>query len=404
MTMFKRISYRIALQFMAFVFGMLLINGAVFLAIDLKDAQHRMEGRLLQASRFVIEQSLNGLEGLQTSLPPALRDRVRIVNKDGTPQYSGGLFSSVPFSPVVGIRTVRVEEEDYSILTANIVHNNQLVGYIQIAEVERLQLGDLPERALLYLLVSIGISLLTFLVGLFFARRSLKPAVQMMERLEQFTQDASHELRTPLAALNSSLDLAMKTGKHHEGILSAKEDVKDIVTLIERLLELTRLDAFTLAREPVALSGLVEECIQTHQMLIKESTVTIESAITPNVTVRGDAALIRRVVSNLLSNAIKFSKPEGGVISVRLTKDMLQVTDTGIGIPQESLPHIFNRFYQTDTSRRSDAEGFGLGLALVKRIVDLHGWTVRVESELAKGTTFRIRLRGEKGEPKAAGV
>ncbi len=388
--MFRRISYRIALQFTGFVFALLLVNGLIFLAADFGNARRQLGDRLERMAQLVLERTVVAPEGITVALPPPMRERVRIVDFEGNPVYTGGFFEDVPFSEQVGIRRVMVEGEHYDILTSLIDRRGTIVGYVQVAEVERLQLADLPPRALLYLLVSGVISVLTFLAGLLFARSSLKPAERMVERLEQFTQDASHELRTPIAALSSSLDLALKSKRYKEGIVSAKEDVKQVAILVERLLELTRLDQLTLAREPVDLSSLVESTIEKHRSLAAERRVTLVCETVAGITVQGDAALLRQVASNVIANAIKFSKPEGGTVTVRLTRDALSVSDTGIGIARESLKHIFNRFYQANTSRSQG--GLGLGLALVKRIVELHGWTIGVASEEGKGTTFTVRF------------
>jgi signal transduction histidine kinase len=283
-----------------------------------------------------------------------------------------------------------VEEDHYQLLTTEVRQGEKILGFLQVAELSRVQAGELTPRAILYLIVSAAISLLTFFVGLFFARSSLKPAEQMMERLEQFTQDASHELRTPIAALSSSLDLALRSGKHKEGIESAKEDVTQVSILVERLLELARLDKFVLQREEVDLSVLTETVIERHRGLV-DGNVIIKSEVLSGVTVSGDPALLRQVIGNLLSNAIKFSKAGMGTITVRLTKDKLSVEDEGVGITKEDLPHIFDRFFQAEDSRSNG--GLGLGLALVKRIVDLHGWKIGVKSKEGEGTTFTVRFK-----------
>ncbi len=388
--MFRRISYRIALQFTAFVFVLLLINGAVFLAVDFKNAERQGHTRLVRLAQFVIDQAENGPLALAERLPPVTRDRARIVNADGSVVYAGTFFGDIPFVPRAGFEKVTIDHEDYIVLTQTIFHTEKLVGYLQVADMERLQLGDLPFRAFIYLLVSAAISVLTFFVGLFFARTNLRPAEQMFARLEQFTQDASHELRTPIAALSSSLDLALRSGQHREGIVSAKEDLQELSVIIERLLELARLDKFTVMRESVDLSLLLESSVEKIRPLAAEKNVAMEATIMPQLHIRGDASLIRQVVSNLLSNAIKFSKKDGGTIRVTLAKKNLTISDEGIGIAPSSLPHIFDRFYQAETSRSK--EGYGLGLALVKRIVDLHGWTISVKSAEGKGTTFTVHF------------
>jgi signal transduction histidine kinase len=139
------------------------------------------------------------------------------------------------------------------------------------------------------------------------------------------------------------------------------------------------------------LNGYVSPIINVVYVVIGAAAIlTLIYAGIRYITAKGDPALLRQVLTNLISNAIKFSKPEGGTVTVRLTKKALSIQDTGIGIAQESLVHIFDRFYQAENSRTND--GYGLGLALVKRIIDLHRWTISAKSTLDKGTTFVIGI------------
>ncbi len=385
----RKISYRIALQFTGFVFLLFMINGAIFLAADLENARRMAEFRLQRSSSSVISQ-IEGWPNIRPErLPPRMRDHIRIVNLQGQPVYVGAVFAGSPFSADEGRMELSLQGDDYGVFTAPLVRRGVLVGFVQVAEPERLPLGDLPRRVAIYLFVSVLVSGLTFLVGLFFARRSLKPAEEMMERLEQFTQDASHELKTPLAALRSSLELALKTGKLKEGIVSAREDVQDITLLVERLLELAQLDQLSLEKLTIDATALIRDTVERHRALVMEKGLTLNAEIDAPVLLEGDSALLRQILTNLLSNAIKFT-PAGGTITVRLTKKFLSVTDTGVGIPEEAKQHIFDRFFQADTSRSRD--GFGLGLALVKRIADLHRWSVDFESKTSAGTTFTVRF------------
>ncbi|MFH0851383.1 MAG: HAMP domain-containing sensor histidine kinase [Candidatus Peregrinibacteria bacterium] len=388
--MFKRISYTIALQFTAFVFLLLVINGAIFLIADIGNAQRQMRFRLERMAEGIAFRFDTAVPLMPRGIPPGMRERMRVVDAEGNVLVEGMLINEIPFTDGKIFDQVMVQGEPYAILTEPIVRDGRTVGYVQVADVVRLPLGDLPERALIFLMVSGAISALTFFVGLFFARRSLKPAEQMMKRLEQFTQDASHELKTPLAALSSSLDLALKNERYREGILSAKQDLRQVAVLVERLLELARLDKFVRADESIDLTSLIGESAGRFQSLAHEKHVVIKHELRDGVTVQGDAVLIRQVVENFLSNAIKFSKPAGGTVRVRLTSKALSVEDTGVGIAAETLPYIFNRFYQAEQSRALG--GFGLGLALVKRIVELHGWTVKAHSFLGKGSTFTVHF------------
>ena len=383
----KRISYRIALQFTAFVFVLLLINGAIFLVADIGNAQRQSHLRLQRQSNMIVQHVSSDVEDFLSSIPSPLRDRVRIVNALGQPQYAGAFFNDIPFTIDDEYADRAMQSDDYVIVTEPIIHSGQLIGFVQLADVDRLQWGDLPLRAALYLLVSIAISALTFFVGLFFAKSSLRPAEESMQRLEQFTQDASHELRTPLAVLGSSLDVALKSKKYKEGIESAKDDLKQISVLVERLLELARLDSFGIEKESLDFSGLVAESTEKFRPLADKASIQINTHIAPGIRVIGDETLLRQVMNNVLNNAVKFTNT-GGTVTVTLTKRALIMTDTGIGMSPDDLLHIFDRFYQADDSRSRG--GFGLGLALVKRICDLHGWTIDVKSEAGKGSTFRL--------------
>ncbi len=391
--MFKKIERSLALQFTGFVFLLLMVNGAVFLIIDFGNEIRQMHARLQ-----------NQMSLIQTALPDIFMgktdelflphvERLRVVNQNGESIFSGELFEDLPFVQTEGFSSAVIGQEEFSLLTETMVENGETVGYVQIAEPEFAVMRNLQLRFLLYMLVSILISLLTYLFGRRFAKKSLRPAEAMLIRLEQFTQDASHELRTPLAVLGSTLDLALKTKRCEEGILSAKEDLKQISALVERLLELARAGHFALERSSLDLSSLVKESLLKFKPLAKSASITLLSNIEPHVLVFADSVLLQQVLSNLLSNGIKFTKA-GGTVEVSLTRHSLAVADTGIGISAEHLPHMYERFYRADSSRST--KGFGLGLSFVKQIVDMHGWTILVESKEGKGTTFTVLFDSEK--------
>ncbi len=389
---FQKISHRIAWQFTAFVFGLLLIAGSIFIAADMVNRDRMIQGRLERQIRLLMDRP--DAIGSNPQLPPFQRDRTRIVDASGNSLFSGTFFENIPFEAGNNVTTtVTNDDESYAIFTMPVTQNGEVAGYIQVAD--HAQPDDLFFRILLYLLISIGISGLTFGVGLFFARRSLRPAEQMMERLEQFTQDASHELRTPLTAVSTSLDLALATNDYPENVRNAKSDLKEMSVLIERLLELARLDTYLLQKEDVDLSALVLDGVEKHRPFALEKNITIDVEVASHIHTEGDPTLLKQVLSNLLTNAIKFNKATGKIV-VKLTPHTLSVHDTGKGIAEASLPHVFDRFYQEDPSRTNAKEGIGLGLALVKRIVDLHGWTIAVHSKPKDGTTFTVHLHTTK--------
>lgn len=392
--MFKGISHRIALQFTGFVFLLLMVNGVLFLVADTGNARRMSQDRLMRAAQTVMQpaQYLLDTGGELRELPSPLRERVRILGPNGEVLFGGAVFADidVPLKPGFG-ELVR-DDDEYNVVTIPIMRDGVSRGMIQIVSQERQPFSDLPLRAEIYLLLSIVVSGLTYFVGLLFARTSLKPAEETMHKLEQFTQDASHELRTPLAALNSSLDLALKTKKYEEGILSAKDDVKEITKLVERLLELTRLEATMPEWEHVDMSALIAESVERYKSESESKKISLTMDIVPGVNVLGDPSLIRRIIGNLLSNAIKFTD-EGGSVKVKLTKTFLSVEDTGVGIPEADMQRVFDRFYQADLSRSND--GYGLGLALVKRICQLHQWSIEAKSKVGKGTVMTVKFAKE---------
>lgn len=388
--MFRTIERSLALQFTAFVFLLLMINGLVFLITDLSNERRQMRLRLENQMDDIQHSFPEIIEGrmLEQYLPHV--ERIRVMDGSGSPVFSGELFDDVPFDKKSGYSSVTIGNEEFTLLSSPISGIDRIEGYVQIAEPERAPMADLPLRAGLYLLVSVLISCLTYVVGRRFAKRSLRPAEEMLLRLERFTQDASHELRTPLAVLGSSLDLALKTKRYKEGIESAKDDLRQISGLVERLLETARIGTMALDFQPVDLSALLRSQIVKFQSLAAASGVVIASKVEDNVRVIGEETLVIQVITNLLSNAIKFSHA-GRKINVTLDRNALSVEDEGIGIGTDDLPHIFERFYQADTSRAG--KGYGLGLSLVKQIVDMHGWTIDLQSEKGNGTLFTVHFK-----------
>ncbi len=393
---FRRIEQSLALQLTAVVFGLLLINGAIFLVADAQNERREQSLELLRESQQVQRALPQDLIESVDVLPPRLRERVRVIDQEGDIFYEGSLFNGLPFSysSEDGIATVWVQGDVFDMLTAPIVRDQEFLGYMQIMRPQVTTKNELPFRLTIYIVVSIGISSITYLVGRYFARQSLRPAEDSMQRLEQFTQDASHELRTPLTVLGSSLDVALRTKQYEEGITSAKQDLKEIVRLVERMLELARVDRFALHTGPFDFSALVSEQVEKLRPVATEAGLSLTTHVEAGVTVDGDPALLVHVIGNLLSNAVKFT-PRGGAVTVSLGMRTLTVKDAGVGIPAESLPYIFERFYQSDHSRSRG--GYGLGLALAKRIVDLHGWRIEAQSEPGKGSIFTVRFPGRPG-------
>jgi heavy metal sensor kinase len=229
-----------------------------------------------------------------------------------------------------------------------------------------------------------------------FAR--LEDAVQQMR---QFTASISHELRTPLTALRGEAEVALMEARTPEGyrrvLASQLEEFDKLTQMINRLLTLARAEGgeIHLATDRVNVSDLVSSLAAQMEPMVSWKNIHLQVNVDDDIFVGGDRDWLESAVLNLLDNAIKFT-PEGGEVDVAVSmKDQtvrLDIRDTGIGIPAEALPHVFERFFRAEPSRSKEFEGAGLGLALVKWVVENHRGRVGVESEIGKGSCFTIWL------------
>jgi heavy metal sensor kinase len=220
-------------------------------------------------------------------------------------------------------------------------------------------------------------------------------------RQRRFTADASHELRTPLTALKGQVDVALvreRTPADYQLVLAKVNDEVDrLIRLVGSLLTLTRADAGEIAldREPVSLGDAVEGVAEQLLPLAVERGVTLDVERGPTTTVLADQSLLLQLLFNLGDNAIKYS-PDGAHVTLGWEQSdgcaTIVVRDTGIGIPPEHVPHIFDRFYRVDRARGRSDGSTGLGLAISSWIVSAHNGTIEVQSEPGEGSEFRVRL------------
>lgn len=313
-----------------------------------------------------------------------------------------------------------------------------LVGY-PFEEISDL-LNELFSVLLLIIPVSFVISIIT---GWFLARKSLKPVDQitrtareisslnltkrippneiddeigrlittfneMIDRLQksfeqtkQFSVSASHELRTPLTILRGEIEIALKSNKTQEEYINTLKSLLDEVirmsSIIDSLFNLTKSDAgqTDLHIEEINLDNLIIELYEDSEHLAKNKNVSVLLNHLDLVKIKGDKIKLRQLFLNLIDNAIKYNK-ENGKVEISLQKDngyaKVVISDTGIGIPKESLNKVFERFYRVDKARSRELGGSGLGLSIAKWIVELHKGTIEVVSDTGKGTTFTVKL------------
>lgn len=230
----------------------------------------------------------------------------------------------------------------------------------------------------------------------------------MIERLQlalnetrQFTADAAHELRTPLAVIRSTAELALHSARsadyYRECLSEIVDETERMTNLSNQLLLLAREDADVgeTHLHAIRLDELMHKIAVDLEPLCDDRSLTLACQLETDLRVAGDEERLRRVFVNLLDNAIKYT-PTGGRISMSLARDgrsaRATVSDTGVGISPEHLPHVFDRFFRADPSRTRDTGGAGLGLAICRAIVARHGGSIEIASRAGSGTQVEIRL------------
>ncbi|NJP38153.1 ATP-binding protein [Alkalicoccus luteus] len=229
---------------------------------------------------------------------------------------------------------------------------------------------------------------------------------------KDFIANVSHELRTPISMLQGYSeaivdDIAESAEEKKEMAGIIYDESLRIGRLVNELLDLARMEAgyLSLQREIVDIGVIVEKMIRKFQVVANEQQLSLSSSIkTSHAEAYADPDRIEQVLTNLIDNAVRHTSEKGSVSVSVFTEQrdiVIEVNDTGAGIPEEDLPFIFERFYKADKARTRGRAGTGLGLAIVKNIVDAHGGKVTARSKLNEGTTFRVELPSAKGGEEA---
>jgi len=295
-----------------------------------------------------------------------------------------------------------------SVLSVPLRARRDVIGVLQVldTEVDRFQASDLTLTEPLAATAAIAIENARLYAEEQQRAMALAQALAQQRDLDrlkdQFIQNVSHELRTPLGLILGYAELldGGALGKlapdQREPVTIIVRRARMLTKMMSDLTAILETESQQPRREWVDLADMVEKLVADVRATTEQAGLTLTAQVAPNLPlVYTDPTHLSRVFDNLLSNALKFT-PVGGCIDVRLAQEdehvVLEVADTGVGIPEDQLERIFERFYQVDGSASRRYGGTGLGLALVKEIVEAHGGTVKVRSDLGKGSTFRVTL------------
>ncbi len=457
---------RLTLWYTAVLAGVLLLFGAALYLLLTRSLTAQIENTLSQTSDDILRASRRDIRGITLpALDLTANVYVQVWGADGVLRVESANLMSMPDAldaqalnvTVPTHSSVNIGEAHLLILTVPVVAppSSEIVGRLQLAG--SLETVDRARESLLLFLAGGGVLAvaLSALVGLTTARAALRPLDQIteaalqisraddlsrripagggpptdeigrliqafnetLERLEnlfetqrRFVADVSHELRTPLTAIRGNVDLIRRMGTPDpESLEAITSEVDRMTRMVQDLLLLAQAESgkLPLAHDVVELDTLMLQVFKQAKVLAQER-LELRLGREDQARVRGDADRLKQMLLNLVSNAIQYT-PSDGTVTLSLVcvgdRARLTVSDTGPGIPQEELPHIFERFYRVDRSRKRNPQGgAGLGLSIAYWIARSHDGQIEVASEVGKGTTFSIWLPLALASPTAGGA
>jgi two-component system, OmpR family, manganese sensing sensor histidine kinase len=437
--MFLETRRRLALWYTTVTAVLLLVFASGFYAYVRSTLIERVDDTLnhvveIVQRSLVIEPIAPGSTHVQVNVDASFRDNAGAVEDDRIDLEwfgpTGELLWSTLSEPLnfplhfnEGAETIKLQADDVlRQLTERLERNGDVLGYLRVShpwfEVAK------PTRALMLDLVA-GTSIMVGLVamiGWFLSALAIEPLQQSYQYLRQFTADASHELRNPLALIQTTVqatlsDPEISPQEQRQQLEVVERLTRRLGNLVNDLLFLARQDSGIVQPnfQSCPLDALLTEVVEEQSAIAaqRDIRITLELAETDTnptntepFTLLGDYDQLSRLFINLISNSLQYT-PKAGAVTVKLNTTQyhgtpslqVQVQDTGIGIPEEALPHLFERFYRVDPARsRSETRatpgktGTGLGLAIAKAICDTHHGSIRVQSKLKQGTTFTVQL------------
>lgn len=301
--------------------------------------------------------------------------------------------------------TITADKHSYRVLKFSLhnqgseedINNNISVGIVR----SMVDINHTLRSLMLDIIIGIIAGLIiSILAGLFLARRALVPIRNSWEKQQQFVADASHELRTPVAVIHARTELLFRHPAHSieqesSNIAVILNESKQMGKLLDDLLTLARSDSNQqqIQSSTIAIDALLRNLSEQFQLLASTKDVEIITELQEPLSLWGDEARIRQLLIILLDNALKYTSSAGRITLTsryQAHSVYISVSDEGCGIPEEELPHVFERFYRGDKVRSRTEGGTGLGLSIAQWIVDEHGGVIHIDSKVNVGTRVEV--------------
>ncbi len=308
--------------------------------------------------------------------------------------------------------------EDKEILYELVKNNDKDMKYVQLGEKYFISFFVITETTKYYFVeatqereiiasiirelafIFLGAIFLVLIGNLIMTKKAIEPIKKAWEKQKQFVGDASHELRTPISAIKTNMEIVSEdnnktVGEHRKWVDNINQETNRMSSLVNKLLFLSRKDSEdnTIIYEVINLADEIDIILKEFEVKFNNKKIEIESSLM-NTFIKGDKTDIHQLVSSIIDNALKYT--ENGTVKIRLYEDsnysVLEISDTGIGISEEEKHKVFERFYRVDRARSSAKKGYGLGLSIVKSIVEEYKGKIELNTKLNEGSTFIIKI------------